>query len=106
MTPANNAKQTRDRLAAAAATRPGQAAGGAAANTPPAVARPERQTKYTLLLDAADEDTIQDFVYHARRELGVPIDKSDAYRAFLALLRDDPALAGRVRDYIAAAKTQ
>ncbi|MDP9092690.1 MAG: hypothetical protein M3N95_07050 [Actinomycetota bacterium] len=99
----STAKSTRDKLAAAAASgvtrQPTETpAASQAAN------RPGRQTKYTLLLDQGDEDTIQDFVYNTRRELGVPIDKSDAYRAFLALLRDDPQLAGRVRDYIAAAK--
>lgn len=102
MTAARSAKDTRDRLAAAAAARPNRPAGPAAAS--PGTRPNSRPTKYTLLLDQPDEDTIQDFVYHARRELGMPIDKSDAYRAFLALLRDDAALAGRVRDYIAATK--
>lgn len=102
MSSADDAKATtaRSRLNAAAGTR----AGARATLEPPTAARPVRSVKYTLLLEQADEDTIQDFVYHARRQLGIQIDKSDAYRAFLALLRDDPQLVDRVRTYIAAAK--
>lgn len=99
----STAKSTRDKLAAAAASGATRQSTATPAVAP--ASRPVRQTKYTLLLDQHDEDTIQDFVYNTRRALGVPIDKSDAYRAFLALLRDDPQLAGRVRDYIAASKT-
>lgn len=97
----SNASSARDRLNAAAGTRPGTRP------TPPAAppARGGRVVKYTVQLDQTDEDTIQDFVYRARRELGMQVDKSDAYRAFLALLRDDPELVERVRTYIVAAKT-
>lgn len=103
MTAARSARDTRERLAAAAATRPHRAAESVVGSS--SGRSSGRSTKYTLLLDQTDEDTIQDFVYHARHELGVPIDKSDAYRAFLALLRDDATLAGRVRDYIASTRT-
>lgn len=102
MSPTSSAKTTRDRLAAAAATRPRSPAPSDEPHTP--TPRGGRQTKYTVLLDPTDEQTIQDFVYHARRDLGVLVGKSDVYRAFLALLRDDPQLSGRVRDYVLAAK--
>jgi hypothetical protein len=98
----SNASSARDRLNAAASTRAG--ARPASPATPPP-ARGGRVVKYTVQLDQTDEDTIQDFVYRARRELGMQVDKSDAYRAFLALLRDDPELVERVRAYIVAAKT-
>lgn len=106
MTPApakSSAKAVRDRMAAAGASSR-SAIPQPAASPPPAATG--RKVKYTLELGQLDEQTISDFVYHARRDLGIVIGKSDVYRALLALLRDDKALAGRVSDYIHAAKSQ
>jgi len=90
------ARKTPDFGAAATARRRRTPATSAASVTAPIALTGEDKRKYTVLIDSSTADDFDARVLTLRRQVGRKIDKSDVFRAFLAMLEEDPELSAQL----------